>query len=382
MYKKFLYILGVLFTLFIFAPSVLAAQKVDVYFYRADGCPHCAAEEVFLDNLLKSDKYKTSVDVHEYEVLHSSKNLDLMKEALAKFDQQVSGVPVTIIGDQVITGFGSEATSGKEIQAAIDDLLAPSQASNDNNGLIMLPIVGALDPAQVSLPIITTVIGLLDGFNPCAMWTLIFLISMLLNMKNRKRMWILGTAFIVASSGMYFVFMAAWLNFILFIGFVTWIRLLIGAFALGGGGWNLKKYFVRKNDSGCEVTDADQKRKLVVRIKEVVHKQNFWLALVGIVVLAASVNLVELICSAGLPAVYTQILALNNLSTWQYYGYLLLYIFFYMLDDLVIFIIAMITLRTTAISTRYSKWSSLIGGILMLIIGLLLIFKPGWLMFG
>ena len=114
----------------------------------------------------------------------------------------------------------------------------------------------------------------------------------------------------------------------------------------------------------------------------VVEKKRLWLALSGIILLAFTVNLVELLCSAGFPAIYTQILTLNHLAIWQYYGYLLLYIFFFMLDDLAIFIIAMLTLHLTGISTKYSRWSNLIGGILMVIIGLLLIFKHQWLMFG
>ena len=98
--------------------------------------------------------------------------------------------------------------------------------------------------------------------------------------------------------------------------------------------------------------------------------------------LAAAVNLVELVCSAGLPAVYTSVLAMSNLATWQYYSYLLFYILIFMLDDLIVFILAMSTLQIKAISSHYTKWSGWIGGILMLIIGFLLLFKPGLLMFG
>jgi len=102
----------------------------------------------------------------------------------------------------------------------------------------------------------------------------------------------------------------------------------------------------------------------------------------GFILLAAAVNLVELVCSAGLPAVYTQVIALAGLPSWQYYGYLLLYILIFMLDDLLIFFVAMFTLRMKAISSRYTRWSNAIGGIIMLIVGLLLLFKPGWIMFG
>jgi len=100
------------------------------------------------------------------------------------------------------------------------------------------------------------------------------------------------------------------------------------------------------------------------------------------VLLAFAVNLVELICSAGLPVIFTQLLTLSDLSPWQYYAYMLLYIFVFMLDDLFVFIVSMITLEMTGITTKYSRISHLIGGILMVIIGLLLIFKPELLMFG
>jgi len=387
MFKK-IFLIAIFFaSFFLFIPNVFAAQKVDIYFYNAEGCPHCANEEAFFEKLLQDETYKKVVEIHNYEVLSSQKNLDRMKTHLAEFNQQVSGVPMTIIGETVISGFASDDTTGKKIKEAIDALIASEttaeQVGQDKNSdLINLPIIGEINPVNVSLPIITALIGLLDGFNPCAMWALLFLISMLLNMQNRKRMWILGTLFIFTSAVMYFIFMAAWLNLILFIGIIFWVRLLIGIFAVAGGVWNFKKYLNRKDRSGCEVVGTEKRQKTFAKMKEIVYSKNLFWAIIGIVLLAFSVNLVELICSAGLPAVYTQILALNNLLGWQYYGYLILYVFFFMLDDLVIFFIAMITLRATGISTRYSKWSSLIGGIIMVAIGILLIFRPEWLMFG
>jgi hypothetical protein len=80
--------------------------------------------------------------------------------------------------------------------------------------------------------------------------------------------------------------------------------------------------------------------------------------------------------------VYLQILSLTPMPFWQYYLYLLLYIAIFMFDDIIIFVAAMVTLQLAGATTRYKRFSSLIGGILMLLIGALLIFKPGWLMFG
>ena len=244
-----------------------------------------------------------------------------------------------------------------------------------------LPLIGEIETKDFSLPLLTVVLGLVDGFNPCAMWTLVFLIGLLLGLKDKKRMWIFGIVFIIFSAFVYFLFMVAWLNFILFIGMVNWVRVLVGLVALFGGGYSLREYYVNR-DGKCKVTDKEKRKRVFHKLEEITRRKSFWLALLGIILLAFAVNLVEAICSAGIPAIYTQILSLNNLGKLEYYLYILLYIFFFMLDDLVVFFIAMITLRITGGTTKYSKWSNLIGGALMLIIGLLLIFKPEWLMFG
>ncbi|RLC29611.1 hypothetical protein DRH13_05465 [Candidatus Woesebacteria bacterium] len=246
---------------------------------------------------------------------------------------------------------------------------------------LTLPILGTIQTANLSLPALSVVMGLLDGFNPCAMWTLLFLISLLLGMKDKKRMWILGTTFIVTSAFVYFLFLTAWLNFFLILGFVFWVRIAIGLIAIGVGIYNLRDYHINR-DAACKVTGGEKRKKTFDKLKGITHEKKFILALGGIILLAFAVNLVELVCSAGLPAIYTQILSISNLSPGQHYSYILLYILFFMIDDLVVFAIAMITLHAVGIQSKYARLSRLIGGILMLIIGGLLLFKPELLMFG
>lgn len=246
---------------------------------------------------------------------------------------------------------------------------------------LTLPILGTIQTANLSLPALSVVIGLIDGFNPCAMWTLLFLISLLLGMKNKKRMWILGTTFIIASAFVYFLFLTAWLNFFLILGFVFWIRIVIGLVALAVGVYNLRDYYINR-DGACKITGNEKRSKTFDKLKWITHERKFILALGGIILLAFAVNLVELICSAGLPAIYTQILSISNLPPGQHYFYILIYIFFFMIDDLIVFAIAMITLQAVGIQSKYARLSRLIGGILMLIIGGLLLFKPEILMFG
>jgi len=406
MIKKLAKIFLVLLALFfITKPALAQEKKVNIYFFWGEGCPHCAREKPFLEKLEK--KYP-EVKVYDYEAWGNSDSRKLLIEIGSKLNVNISGVPFTVVGEKYFTGWLSEETTGKDIENAVlcvlkdgcRDIVAeiltsqqvqpkkeePCECEEEEKKSaipteLKLPIIGKVNPRNFSLPVLTIVLGGLDGFNPCAMWTLLFLISLLLGMKDKKRRWILGSAFIGASAFVYFLFMAAWLNLLLFIGFIVWVRILIGLVALGGGGYNLKEFFTNK-DSGCKVTGGKKRQAVFEKLKSITHQKQFLITLGGIILLAFAVNLVELICSAGLPVIFTQILTLSNLSDWQYFEYMLLYIFIFMLDDLFIFFTAMITLEMTGISTKYSRVSHLIGGILMAIIGLLLIFKPELLMFG
>lgn len=398
--KKLFVVLAILFFLTGFGREVLAGNEINIYFFWGDGCPHCAKEEKFLEKL--EDKYP-EIRIYDYEIYNSQENQILYQKAVETLMARGGGIPFTVVGNKRFIGF-TEGATDKEIESQViycinnkyNDSLAnvlgvpPAKIEDQNQPLpdnqreskiINLPIIGEIDALSFSLPLLTVIIGVLDGFNPCAMWTLLFLISLLLGMQNKTRMWILGSSFIIASAAVYFLFMAAWLNLILFLGFIIWIRILIGLVALGAGGYNLKDFFTNKGDE-CKVTGTEKRQRVFARLKAITQQKSFWLALGGVILLAFAVNLVELICSAGLPAVYTQVLALSSLAKWQNYLYLLLYIFFFMLDDLLVFFAAMITLQMTGVTTRYTRASKLIGGILMLVIGLLLIFKPGWLMFG
>jgi len=199
-------------------------------------------------------------------------------------------------------------------------------------------------------------------------------------MHDRFKMLALGSVFILASGAVYFLFLSAWLNVFLFLGFIVWIRSLIGGVALIAGGFNLREYFTNR-DGACHVTAGEKRRRIFDRLREITKSRNFLISVGGIILLAFAVNLVELVCSAGLPAVYTKVLTLSNLPVWKYYIYLLFYVFIFMLDDLIVFFAAVTTLHITGINTKYTRFSHLLGGIGMVIIGLLMIFKPEILMF-
>lgn len=212
------------------------------------------------------------------------------------------------------------------------------------------------------------------------MWILIFLISMLITIEDKKKMYLLGTTFILVSAIIYYLFMVSWLNITIFLGSITIIKIIIASAAIIGGGYNLYSFFKHK-EVGCKVQSDEKRKKIFEKVLGAVKAKSLILSVIGISIVAILVNFTELLCSAGLPILYTQILSLNEIGSKASYLYMLLYVFFFMLDDLLIFIISMVTLKVTGISTRYSRYTKLLGGILMITIGILLIYKPEILMF-
>lgn len=372
-----------------------AENLVDIHLFWSLGCPHCHLEKEYL---VKLEAQYPQVRLHTYEITGSPENHELLQKVARQLNINITGVPVTVIGDRYFIGWLDETSTGAAITAAVQgyfsgpytnlvgnlaaDKVSPVfPAEKPIPETITLPVFGEIHTRNVSLPLFTIMMGAVDGFNPCAMWVLVFLIGLLLGLADRWRMWILGSTFIAVSAGIYFLFMTAWLNLLIFLGLILWVRVVIGIVALAAGYYNLKEYFL--NQPGvCKVTNSERRQHVFQKLKDITQQQKFWLALGGIVMLAFVVNLVELICSASLPVVYLQVLTMTKIPSWQYYLYIFLYIFIFMLDDLIVFIIAMTTLEVTGLAGKYSRLSHLLGGLAMLAIGLLIMLKPEWLMFG
>jgi thiol-disulfide isomerase/thioredoxin len=366
-----------------------------VYLFWAEGCPHCLVEKQFLEKLKQRDQ---NLSVVSLELTKSKETREIFQEVGRILGVEVAGVPFTVVGNQYVVGWHDDATSGLALEKAIKkvrednlpDIVAvlmpppgPSPDLSEKRPIpdkLTFPIIGEIELKYLSLGLLTVIMGALDGFNPCAMWVLVFLISLLLGMEDRKKMWLLGSLFIFSSGFVYFLFMAAWLNLFMFIGLIVWVKIAIGLVALGAGAYNLKEYLTNRLGT-CKLTLGERRQRTLERIKNTVQNQSWWLAVGGIICLAFALNLVELLCSLGLPVIYTEILTLSALPVWQYYLYLVLYIFIFILDDMIVFGVAMLTLSLVGGTTRYKHWSNLIGGIIMLIIGVLLIFKPEVLMF-
>ena len=332
---KFTIIVSLLLILFGFTNVSASDKQVNLYYFHAEGCPTCALETTYLEELTSKD---TNLVLHKYEIAFDKENQKLSKDVGELLNQPINSTPTLIIGREVIVGF-KEGSTEKTIEEAITfvrdnnvrdvvgemlGIVEPGQGVDiiNEESKVNLPFFGEVDAKSVSLPLLAIVLGGLDGFNPCAMWVLLLLISMLFHLEEQWKKWFLGGLFLLTTAIMYFFFMLSWLNITILFGTLVYIRWLIGGLSIGGGIFNIRRY--TQMEPGCEIVDESKRLKIRDRLKAIYSQPVFALAAVGIVVLAVSVNLVELICSAGLPVLFTQILTLNDLSSTQHIMYLLL----------------------------------------------------------
>lgn len=362
--------------------SLAQQEAIKIDFFYSPICPHCAAEKEFLKTL--EDKYP-EIEIKSYDAINNSENQEILNEFYEKYQVpkgERGWVPVTFTPTKYFIGFNQQ--TGQDIESCIKECLIGERPAPQK---IKIPILGSIDISEMSLPLLTVTLGALDGLNPCAMWILLFLIVLLINTRSRKRMWLIGGTFIATSGIVYYLILTAWLNLFLAISYVNLTRMLIGVFALSVGIWQIRNFF-QYRPGVCKVTDG--KSGLRDKIKNGLKNHAERLAtspfnfaiLGGVIILAIGVNLVEFFCSAGLPAIYTRILTLSQISSLSYYFYLLLYTFVFVLDDLIVLSLAVITLSRLGFTEKYNYWSTLIGGLLIFILGILLIFKPEFLMFG
>ena len=358
-------------------------SSLEVHFFFHPSCPHCAKQKPFNEKLMVEFPQAKFI----YHDVSNAEESALLVEYAKRYGRDLAtlGVPATFFGNRSFIGYDSDENSGKELRDALSECVSAciyqKPGSNETKsavGVIDLPFLGKTDLKAYSLPALAVILGLVDGFNPCAMWVLVYLIALVVSMNSAKRKWLIVGTFLLASGVLYFLFMTAWLNAFLIVGYSRPVNILIGLIALGGGILSLKEYIDTKGALECKVSSPGEKKNTAKKIQDLVNAPLTIATLISIVVLAFVVNSVEFVCSSGIPAVFTQVLALSNLSFWEYYGYILLYVFFFMLDDLIIFGLAVFAISTEA-GQKYSKYCKIIGGAILLILGLMLLFTPSWL---
>lgn len=369
--------------------------RVDIEVFIREGCIRCKAAELFLEDLQRE---RPALRVLFQDVGKDPTALARLKELAEKKGIRVLGVPAFYLRGELIIGYLDTGTSGSRLKALLDrpssligDTLPEGvcpleeegtepceQGSMGDAKTIYVPLLGRLNVRELGLPIFTLILGLLDGFNPCAMWMLLFLLSLLVNLGDRLKMFLIGGTFVMVSGLVYFAFMAAWLNIFLFIGLTRMIQIVLGGVATFIGIINIKDFFAFKRGIYFTIPEA-AKPGLYAKVRRILQAENLIGSLIAVIVLALLVNIIELLCTAGFPVVYTQILVLQQLPWWKYYSYLALYNVAYMLDDSIMLTLAVVTLGRRKLQEKEGRWLKLVSGVVILGLGIVLIAKPQWL---
>ncbi len=386
---------------FFYAPQTIQAQSstpVKVEIFSRPDCSHCQKLELFLEEL-SQQSISPNFQYTQYNIYEPT-NLQLFQEFTSQ-NNLPQATPIILIGQTILQGFDRPTTTGQTIINLIQENQSTPRttfksylntAPPDTNSIppttktqspnpsppsfnVTIPLTNHhINVMQYSLPFMSFILGLIDGFNPCAMWVLISFVIILSQLGSRKKMVLFSTIFILAETIMYYLILTLWFNTWNFIGLDNIITPIVGIVAIGGGLFFLYEY--RNSDGQCKVTNLQQRTQTTNKIKQLATKPLTLLTLIGIITIAFSVNIVEFACSIGIPQAFTKILELKQLSTLTNHLYIAIYIFGYMLDDFLIFALAIFSFEKIGLTTKYSKICQLIGGIIMIILGLIMIIKP------
>jgi len=334
-----------------------------------DGCPHCIAAEEFLARL--------TAERPELHVVYRAVDRDeTARSELVELSRNAGrwppGVPSFAVDGRLMVGFADAAQSGDSLVALLDATIAPSQGLEP-------PWIGRIDAKRLGLPLFTLALGLLDGFNPCAIWVLLFLLSLLVRLNDRRRMALVAGTFVVTSGAVYYAFLAAWLNIFLAVGLSESIRWGLATLAVVIGIVNVKDFFAWKKWFTLSIPES-AKPGLYARVRRVLRAEALPASMLAVAGLAIVVNFVELLCTAGFPAVYTAVLTQHQLSPTAYYSYLGLYIVAYMADDTLMVAMAVFALSSRKLTENAGRWLKLLSGMVMLALGLAMMARPDWLM--
>lgn len=348
-------------------------EKVNIYLFYSKICPHCQKEEKYFETL--KEKYQDKINIYTYEVTENKTNNEIMKSLKKELKENSQGVPFTIIGSKTFLGY--DESLNERIENTIESYL-DENTKTDNTYTI--PILGKIEAKNASIILIAIILGFIDGFNPCAMWILLLLINMCISIKDKKKMLIVCLTFIITSGIIYFLSMLG-IGFILDLTTISYIRNIIAILAIILGIYNLYKYLKTRKQTGCHVVKKEKRKTIITKINNILNNKNTLLMFGGTIILATSVSLVEMACSLGFPTIFLELLSINNIHSFLKVTYLLIYILFYLIDDIIVLFLSIKAFETKGISTKYNKYVHLIGGLIMILMGVLLIFKPEWIMF-
>ena len=375
--RWFVSLLGLVALAIALVPGAALAQsndeqpgRIELVIFYGEGCPYCARELAFLDEL---QVRQPLLDVVAYEVWNDEKNRELFRATAASHGIEPQAVPTTFLGDSVWVGFDS--TVERQIDEAVAALAMGQTPTIDERSAVDVPFVGTVDVGGSSLVAATLLIGFVDGVNPCSLWVLSMLLALVLDSGSRARILLVGTVFLTVTSALYGLYMLGAYSALDYADEASWIRLAVALVAGTFGVLHLKEYVTHR---GLSLTIADERKPgLYRRMRGLARPERSLLAVVGgTVALAVGVSLAETPCTAGLPLLWTNMVSARDVPASGVAALFVLYLLVFLLDELIIFGIAVVTLRSAKLQERHGKILQLASGMLMVALAVTMLFAP------
>ena len=355
--------------------STTAAGEIQVhlYFFWSPHCPHCQKAREFIEPLPADYDW---IKLHSFNVFNRVDNARLYQQMADALGETARSVPAMLVCGRMITGWDHAQGIGQMLVEISQQCRTTGLAIDKTTGnSLRLPLLGEISIEAYSLPVLTLVIAGVDAFNPCAFFILLFLLSLLVHARSRKRMLLVGGTFVLVSGLVYFIFMAAWLNLFLIVGSIGWITIVAGTLAIIIGLFGIKDFFLFLKGPSLSISE-NAKPELFKRMRQLLTTDNLATLLVGTFTLAIVANSYELLCTAGFPMVYTHALTLHPLSSSSYYLYLLFYNLVYITPLILIVLLFTFSLGRRKLSPNEGRLLKLLSGIMMFELGLLLLVHP------
>ena len=352
--------------------------QVQLYFFWARTCPHCTQARPFIELIPQARPW---VKLQVLELTGSLDNVRQYQAMAQALGQEAKLVPALLFCGEMYVGWEDDGTTGALIRQRLDDCYAraaggqPAPVETAPPEAIHVPLLGAVDPASLSLPALTLILAGLDAFNPCAFFVLLFLLSMMAHQPSRGRMLLVGGTFVAVSGLMYFAFMAAWLNVFQLFGHLAWVTLAAGALAVFIGAVNVKDFFAFKRGLTLSIPESRQP-ELFRRARAILNADSLAAMLAATLLLAIAANFYELLCTAGFPMVFTRLLTLADLPSIERYGYLAAYNLIYVVPLALIVVVFARSLGARRLTEREGRLLKLLSGVMMLGLGVVLLLAP------
>jgi hypothetical protein len=367
----------ILFLFLLFSFVGHAATELRLFWLSS--CPHCHEQLKDVERLQAS---YPELKVFTYQLDENQTYIEELRKLSEIYQFQFGSVPVSFVGNRVWVGFSKQI--GIEIENRIKDCLSKHLDCKVNSGTrqvkdkfkIQIPFIGDYDLTHSSLISSTILIALVDGFNPCSLWVLSLLMTMIVGTKSRKRILVIGLSFLLTTALVYGFFMAGIVSSLQYLNHLTWIKIGVALLALIFALVNIKDYFWYKK--GISFTIPDRFRPVIYRnLRKITHSNQSVFFLIGFTFLiAGGIALVEFPCTAGFPVIWGQLILYYEVAGTQFVSLLLLYILFYLLDELLIFIVIVVTLNISQLQEKHGRFLKLVSGMVMLFLALTLVLAP------